>query len=137
MDSTTPTISGVPGLSGKASKQQAQVMEQKAAIMARFLTQEANQRLSRVALVNPTKAAKVESVILQQAQQGRVSPGSVDDGHIKRLLEQVSQAGRLTGGLVIGERIADMGLKGDGSIVISRRSMIDDMDDDSDEDLSF
>lgn len=66
-----------------------EAQEKRNKILQQILTNEAKERLSRVALVKPEKAAQVEDYLIQQAQS-RQLVGKVDEQKIISLLESVS-----------------------------------------------
>ena len=61
------------------------------AIMAQILTPEANMRLANIAVVKPEKAEKLQQLLIQNAQRGKVQ-GKVTESQMIDLLEQVSEA---------------------------------------------
>lgn len=80
-----------------SQKEQAikEAQEKKNKILAQILTNEAKERLSRVALVKPEKAAQVEDYLIQQAQS-RQLVGKVDEKKIISLLESLSSGQKET-----------------------------------------
>ncbi|KAF8628404.1 hypothetical protein AX15_003927 [Amanita polypyramis BW_CC] len=60
-------------------------------LLATILDTAARERLSRIALVSPDRAAKVESLILSLAQGGKLR-GRVTESQLIELLEQLEDA---------------------------------------------
>ncbi|TNV75388.1 hypothetical protein FGO68_gene12754 [Halteria grandinella] len=65
--------------------------EQRKAILGQILTNEAKERLSNIAVVKPEKAEKLEMLLIQNAQRGKIQ-GKVTEGQMIDLLEQVSES---------------------------------------------
>mgnify|MGYP001139401440 CR=1 FL=1 len=65
-------------------KQEAQRQQ----ILDSLLSSEAKERLGRVKLVKPEKAAQVESALLLMAQQGKIG-GPIPDDQIRQMLESL------------------------------------------------
>ena len=55
------------------------------------MTPEANMRLANIAVVKPEKAEKLQQLLIQNAQRGKVQ-GKVTEAQMIDLLEQVSEA---------------------------------------------
>lgn len=70
-------------------KQEA-MKEQRKAILAQILTNEAKERLANIAMVKPEKAEKLEMILIQNAQRGMIQ-GKVSESQMIDLLEQVSE----------------------------------------------
>ncbi|KXZ44039.1 hypothetical protein GPECTOR_75g763 [Gonium pectorale] len=64
--------------------------EQRRAMLAACMTNEARERLSRIAIVKPDKARGVENMILGAAQRGALS-GKVSEERLVELLEQINE----------------------------------------------
>ena len=64
--------------------------EQRKAIVAQILTNEARVRLANIAVVKPEKAEKLEMILIQNAQRGAFQ-GKVSESQMIDLLEQVSE----------------------------------------------
>ena len=83
---------GIPNAEQAAqqSEKAQEMMEQRATLLAAVLTAEARQRLHRVEMVKPDKAARVENAIIQMAQQRKLQ-GKVTEESLITLLEQYDQ----------------------------------------------
>ncbi|WP_457619828.1 DNA-binding protein [Methanopyrus sp.] len=66
---------------------------QRRAMLRKILTPEARERLARVRLARPQLAQAVENYLLQLAQTGQLKE-KIDEGQLKRILKQVSDATR-------------------------------------------
>lgn len=76
-------------------EQQMQEQEQINAIMDKFLSPEANQRLKRIRMVNPDKAQSISLTIIRGIQSGGIRT-TVDEGYIMKLMaESTSQASHI------------------------------------------
>ncbi|GLC34650.1 hypothetical protein PLESTB_001238500 [Pleodorina starrii] len=64
--------------------------EQRRAMLASCMTNEARERLSRIAIVKPEKARGVENMILAAAQRGALT-AKVSEERLVQLLEQVNE----------------------------------------------
>ena len=62
--------------------------EQKQSMMGQILSEEARIRLGTIAAVKPEKAARLEDIIIQNAQRGGFN-GKVTEAQLIDLLEQV------------------------------------------------
>ena len=58
---------------GEQAQQAAKQQEMTNNMLGQILDQSARARLNNVAMVNPTKAKKVEAMLIQMARQGQVS----------------------------------------------------------------
>lgn len=76
-------------------QQQAQFEQMKKVLMAKILTKEAYERLSRVRMVNPHLAAQVELYLLQVYQQGKLQ-NRITDEQLKQVLQTVSEKKEFT-----------------------------------------
>lgn len=134
-----PNIVNLPENQNMADqKRNAQLVEQKNAIISMYLTADARQRLQRVSLVSPEKVAKVESLIFQQVSTGKLAPQSVSDEQIKELLEQLSKTQEKASGMLVGGMSLLDEATGDGKIIISRHDVVANKPArESDEELSF
>lgn len=123
-------------LPGQAAKKAA-LDEQRNSILGTFLTPEAKERLQRVELVAPEKAARVENLIIQQAAAGRLQPLAVGEEQIKQLLAQVSAEAKGGEGVILGGSAQEM--DGTGKVILSRAvsSTALEKPEDSDSDLSL
>ena len=72
-----------------AEEAQQQAEAQKQAMLRKFLTDGARQRLNSVRMSKPDFAEQVEQQVLALAQSGRVQ-GKIDEQQMKQLLEQLS-----------------------------------------------
>lgn len=72
---------------------QQQAEAQKQAMLRKFLTDGARQRLNSVKMSKPDFGEKVEQQVLQVAQSGRVQ-GKIDEDQMKELLEELSPDSR-------------------------------------------
>ncbi|MCW1296512.1 MAG: DNA-binding protein [Candidatus Parvarchaeota archaeon] len=72
-------------------KQQMEAM--KKALLWKFLTSEAMERLSRVRFAHPEIAEQVEFAIIQAAQTGQLKK-KIDDQELKQILKEVSSSKR-------------------------------------------
>ncbi|BBN07317.1 programmed cell death protein 5 [Marchantia polymorpha subsp. ruderalis] len=64
--------------------------ERRQMMLARVLSSEARERLSRIALVKPDKARGVEDLILRSAQYGQITE-KVSEERLISLLEQINE----------------------------------------------
>ncbi|GIL72156.1 hypothetical protein Vretimale_461 [Volvox reticuliferus] len=64
--------------------------EQRRTMLAACMTNEARERLARIAIVKPEKARGVENMILAAAQRGALS-AKVSEERLVQLLEQVNE----------------------------------------------
>ena len=76
-----------------AEEAQQQADAQKQAMLRKFLTDGARQRLNSIRMSKPQFAEQVEQQVLALAQSGRVQ-GKIDDQQMKQLLEQLSPESR-------------------------------------------
>merc|ERR1712048_1030581 len=97
-------------------EQQRQQEEMKHTILTQILSPEARERLAQIRLVKESKANKVEMMLIQAAQQGKLS-GKVTDKYLVQMLEQINEAG---GG----------GSRGPKVTITRRRQNLDDFDSD-------
>ncbi|KAL2629849.1 hypothetical protein R1flu_014535 [Riccia fluitans] len=89
---------GGPGGSFPQNKEQQEAQEEqkreaeerRQMMLARVLTPEARERLSRIALVKPEKARGVEDLILRSAQYGQITE-KVSEDRLISLLEQINE----------------------------------------------
>mmetsp|Transcript_7785 Transcript_7785/g.11500 ORF Transcript_7785/g.11500 Transcript_7785/m.11500 type:complete len:141 (-) Transcript_7785:354-776(-) len=102
-----------PGMS-KSQQQDAKI----AAVLDQCMTPEARQRLTRIKLVKPDKAAAVEKLIASMAMQGKL-PGKVNEGKLIEMLEGLG---------------AQMSKQSASKITINRKKYAFDSDDDDDND---
>ncbi|RHY63640.1 hypothetical protein DYB34_007092 [Aphanomyces astaci] len=65
--------------------------EMKKQIISSIMTPEAKERLSRIAIVKPDKAAALEDTIIQMAQRGQL-PGQIDEAKFIELLSRTGAA---------------------------------------------
>ncbi|RKP17667.1 hypothetical protein ROZALSC1DRAFT_16115 [Rozella allomycis CSF55] len=63
--------------------------EMRHSFLAQILTNEARERLSRIAIVKPEKARVVEEMLIRMRQTGQIRQ-KVDEDQLKGLLEQIS-----------------------------------------------
>ena len=70
------------GGAGEQAQQAAKQQEMTNNMLGQILDQSARARLNNVAMVNPTKAQKVEAMLIQMARQGQVS--SLKQGSTER-----------------------------------------------------
>jgi len=63
--------------------------EKRDQILRQVLSQEARERLNRVAIVKPDRARAVEDLLIQTAMRGQIRE-TIDEERLKGLLEQVS-----------------------------------------------
>eukprot|EP00727_Mastigamoeba_balamuthi_P011232 m51a1_g6731 hypothetical protein (150) ;mRNA; r:194298-195079 len=105
--------------------------EQRNMFLQQILTYEARERLSRIALVKPDKARRVEDYLLHSAQTGRIK-SKVDEGQLISLLEQIAEKTKVSTTITIKRRgdDSDDDMPTMGSSSSARRSR----DDSSDED---
>eukprot|EP00250_Pteridium_aquilinum_P017773 c2377_g1_i1 orf=210-608(+) len=88
--------SGAGGNAQNREQQQAQEEQKREAeerrqmMLARVLSSEARERLSRIALVKPEKARGVEDLILRSAQMGQIAE-KVSEERLIALLEQINE----------------------------------------------
>lgn len=76
--------------------QQARQLEQmKKTLMARILSPEAYERLSRVRMVNPAAAGQAELYLLQIYQQGKLA-GKITDEQMRQVLTALSEKKEFT-----------------------------------------
>jgi len=71
-------------------EQKREAEEHRQLMLARVLSSEARERLSRIALVKPEKARGVEDVILRSAQYGQITE-KVSEERLIQLLEQINE----------------------------------------------
>ncbi|KAL3687790.1 hypothetical protein R1sor_014099 [Riccia sorocarpa] len=71
-------------------EQRREAEERRELMLARVLTPEARERLSRIALVKPEKARGVEDLILRSAQYGQITE-KVSEDRLISLLEQINE----------------------------------------------
>ncbi|MCO5591105.1 hypothetical protein L7F22_045082 [Adiantum nelumboides] len=64
--------------------------ERRQMMLARVLSAEARERLSRIALVKPEKARGVEDLLLRSAQMGQITE-KVSEERLITLLEQINE----------------------------------------------
>ena len=65
--------------------------EQRKAILGQILTNEAKERLANIAVVKPEKAEKLEMLLIQNAQRGKLT-GKITEAQMIDVLEQVSES---------------------------------------------
>jgi len=82
-------------------------------LLASALEPAARERLSRIALVSPTRSNQIESILLRMFQGGQLR-GRVSEQQLIDLLEQADEAQKKT--------------SGQGAIVFQRRVVLDDDD---------
>ncbi|SHO78818.1 Similar to S.cerevisiae protein YMR074C (Protein with homology to human PDCD5) [Malassezia sympodialis ATCC 42132] len=121
-----PTSAGMPsvlqGGSGRSSAtdgqddNMAQQEEMKRQLLSQILESDARERLSRIALVKPQKAAAISDILLQMARSGQVRQ-RVSEDQLIMLLDQVDQVGANESA---------------NKITVSRKKTLDDDDDDWD-----
>ncbi|BFI32119.1 hypothetical protein AXG93_1520s1100 [Marchantia polymorpha subsp. ruderalis] len=71
-------------------EQKREAEERRQMMLARVLSSEARERLSRIALVKPDKARGVEDLILRSAQYGQITE-KVSEERLISLLEQINE----------------------------------------------
>jgi len=76
--------------SAKQQQQQQEQEEYKKAAMKSILSPEANERLARVKIVKPEKAAQLENQLMSMAKSGKLK-GVVSEAQLSQLLETVSE----------------------------------------------
>jgi len=83
---------GVPSSENQEAQEEQQraAEEKRRAMLSAFMTSEARERLSRIALVKPDKARGVENMILAAAQRGQLGE-KVSDERLLSMLEQISE----------------------------------------------
>mmetsp|Transcript_18604 Transcript_18604/g.52015 ORF Transcript_18604/g.52015 Transcript_18604/m.52015 type:complete len:127 (+) Transcript_18604:91-471(+) len=65
--------------------------EQRQQMLVSVMSNDARERLSRIALVKPDKARGVENMILQMAQRGQLGGARVSEEQLISLLEQINE----------------------------------------------
>merc|ERR1711862_1042493 len=73
----------------QSEEKQREMQEQKRVMLAQILTPDARERLSRILLVKPERAALVENHLIQAASSGQIR-GKVDESTLRGMLNQVS-----------------------------------------------
>jgi programmed cell death protein 5 len=107
---------GTPAPSGAEDEaKKAQDEQMRRDLLATLLDTAARERLSRIALVGPQRAAQIEGILLRMAQSGQLR-GRVSEAQLIGLLEQVEGA-QGAGGV------------GRGGIVFQRRKDYDEDED--------
>ncbi|KAF9521075.1 hypothetical protein BS47DRAFT_1311043 [Hydnum rufescens UP504] len=81
---------GIQGSGDDGSKRR-QEEETRRDILATVLDTDARERLSRIALVNPTLSSQIEGILLRMAQSGQLR-GRVTEQQLIGLLDQAEQA---------------------------------------------
>uniref|UniRef100_A0A7S0RRG1 Programmed cell death protein 5 n=1 Tax=Pyramimonas obovata TaxID=1411642 RepID=A0A7S0RRG1_9CHLO len=88
----------------QAQEEQKRAMEeQRAQMLQAFLQPAARERLTRISLVKPEKARKVEDMVLTMAQRGQLG-GPVDEKQLIKWLEQISGGGEEKAKVTINHR---------------------------------
>jgi programmed cell death protein 5 len=72
------------------AEQAAKLEEQRQQILAKLLSSEGKERLSRIRLVKPEKVRQIEDLLIATAQQHQLT--SIPDAQLVQILEQVSGA---------------------------------------------
>ena len=94
----------------KQAQKQAQMEDQMNQMLSQLLDQGARARLNNISMVNPTKAKKVEAMIVQMARQGQVAhdpiatlshsrvkiPGKLSEAELAKLLDKIPGESRST-----------------------------------------
>eukprot|EP01027_Heterolobosea_sp_BB2_P000732 GEZU01001072.1.p1 GENE.GEZU01001072.1~~GEZU01001072.1.p1 ORF type:complete len:144 (-),score=37.61 GEZU01001072.1:21-395(-) len=80
--------------------------EQRKHILSQILTNDARERLSRVALVKPERARQVEDLIIRMAQTGQIR-SEIDEDRVKELLEQFNEKQKKETKITIKRRAFD------------------------------
>mmetsp|Transcript_3217 Transcript_3217/g.3486 ORF Transcript_3217/g.3486 Transcript_3217/m.3486 type:complete len:122 (-) Transcript_3217:48-413(-) len=90
MESNDPVTKQQMQMENMRQKQQAQeeADEKRSLVLSSILSTEAKERISRISLVKPDKARKLEDLILQAAMSGRIQ-GKVSEPMLLSMLEQV------------------------------------------------
>jgi len=112
--------SGVSGDNGQSGAGNSEETEKRRAeeqmrrdLLATALEPAARERLSRIALVSPTRSSQIESILLRMLQAGQLR-GRVSEQQLIDLLEQADDAQKKA--------------SGQGTIVFQRRVDLDDDD---------
>jgi len=112
--------SGVSGDNGQSGAGNSEETEKRQAeeqmrrdLLATALEPAARERLSRIALVSPTRSSQIESILLRMLQAGQLR-GRVSEQQLIDLLEQADDAQKKA--------------SGQGTIVFQRRVDLDDDD---------
>ncbi|KAH7443484.1 hypothetical protein KP509_02G036700 [Ceratopteris richardii] len=71
-------------------EQKREAEERRQMLLARVLSSEARERLSRIALVKPEKARSVEDLLIRSAQMGQITE-KVSEERLIALLEQINE----------------------------------------------
>jgi len=108
-----PTQQDVAAANAKKQQQE----EARKEMLAQLLAPDAKERLSRISLVKPDKARRLEEMIIMMAKQGRLR-GALDDNALKNMLEQISAG--------------DEAAPAKAAVVYDRRRYADDSDDEID-----
>jgi programmed cell death protein 5 len=90
MNEQAPYGRGSDENSQEKAEAQREAEMQRNSLLSQVFDQAARARLNTVAQVKPEKAKKVEAMVIQMAQMGRLG-GKVTEEQLKSLLEQVSQ----------------------------------------------
>merc|ERR1719476_562345 len=72
-------------------KKKEQQEQMRISILASILDTKARERINNIRVVDEPKATKLENMLIQAAQQGKI-PGKVDENTIKGFLDQLSKA---------------------------------------------
>eukprot|EP00316_Scyphosphaera_apsteinii_P025810 CAMPEP_0119335176 /NCGR_PEP_ID=MMETSP1333-20130426/88917_1 /TAXON_ID=418940 /ORGANISM="Scyphosphaera apsteinii, Strain RCC1455" /LENGTH=134 /DNA_ID=CAMNT_0007345657 /DNA_START=20 /DNA_END=424 /DNA_ORIENTATION=- len=72
-----------------AQQQKAEQEEARKEMLSQLLAPDAKERLSRISLVKPEKAKKLEEMVIQMARSGRLQK-QLSDAQLKHMLEQIS-----------------------------------------------
>eukprot|EP00249_Psilotum_nudum_P000034 c10136_g1_i1 orf=562-951(-) len=84
-------------------EQKREAEERRQMMLARILSTEARERLSRIALVKPEKARGVEDLLLRSAQMGQIAE-KVSEDRLIVLLEQINEQTQKTTKVTIQRR---------------------------------
>merc|ERR1712130_132 len=79
----------------KQAQKQAQMEDQMNQMLTQLLDQGARARLNNISMVNPSKAKKVEAMIVQMARQGQI-PGKLSEAELAKLLDKIPGESRST-----------------------------------------
>merc|ERR1712028_229809 len=78
---------------GQQMPSQEDMAEQQEMMMEQICSAEARDRIGRIKVVKPEKAAEIENMLLQMAMNGKLQ-GQVDDDALKKLLAAEGAAGQ-------------------------------------------
>ncbi|KAG9396701.1 PDCD5-related protein [Carpediemonas membranifera] len=108
------------------AEKQAMEAEQRRSMLAAILTPEARNRLGNITAVNPEKAEKIEKVLVQAAQAGKIR-NRIDEDQLKSMLNDLTSGD----GVATSEVIFHQKTKAD---MISSKQAESDSESDTDSD---